>query len=60
MKKTAILVDGAFYRNRAFSCLGDKSPSDRAIELSVYCHRHLQTINRFIAFFITSLASYNL
>lgn len=42
MNKTAILIDGAFYRNRAFSCLGDKSPSERAKELSEYCHKHLQ------------------
>lgn len=42
MKKTAILIDGAFYRNRAFSCLGEKSPVDRAKELSYYCYKHLQ------------------
>lgn len=40
--KTAILIDGAFYRRRAFSCLGDKTPSDRADELENYCRRHLR------------------
>ena len=33
MKKTAILVDGAFYRKRAFYLRGDKSPINRANEL---------------------------
>lgn len=41
MIKTAILVDGAFYRKRAFTLLGDKSPDERAKELSSYCHRHI-------------------
>lgn len=41
MVKTAILVDGAFYRKRAFTLLGDKSPAERAKELSTYCHRHI-------------------
>lgn len=41
MIKTAILVDGAFYRKRAFTLLGDKSPAERAKELSTYCHRHI-------------------
>ena len=39
--KTAILVDGGFYRRRAQSRLGDKTPADRAEELSAYCKRHL-------------------
>lgn len=38
---TAILVDGGFYRRRAYKYLGDKSPSDRADELDNYCKRHL-------------------
>lgn len=42
MIKTAILVDGAFYRKRAFTLLGDKSPAERAKELSSYCHRHIK------------------
>ena len=41
--KTAILVDGGFYRRRAFVAYGDKSPSERADELYAYCKRHLTT-----------------
>lgn len=40
--KTAILVDGGFYRRRAFVAYGDKSPSERADELYTYCKRHLK------------------
>lgn len=43
MKKTAILVDGGFYRRRAQAVFGDKSAQDRAIELANYCKRHLNT-----------------
>lgn len=39
--KTAILVDGGFYRKRAQSKLGDKIPAERAKELNDYCYRHL-------------------
>lgn len=39
--KTAILVDGGFYRRRAYSCIGDLSPKERADELENYCRRHL-------------------
>lgn len=39
--RTAILVDGAFYRRRAYHLFGDKSPAERAEELVVYCTRHL-------------------
>lgn len=42
MIKTAILVDGAFYRKRAYHLFGDKSPAERAQELSSYCHRHIR------------------
>ena len=38
---TAILVDGAFYRKRAKSLFGDKSPEDRAKELHDYCLKHV-------------------
>ena len=31
--KTAILVDGGFYRRRAFTAYGDKTPKERADEL---------------------------
>ena len=39
--KTAILVDGGFYRKRAFKCFGDKTPFQRANELFEYCLSHL-------------------
>lgn len=40
--KTAILVDGAFYRRRAQSVFGDINAQDRAEELESYCKRHLK------------------
>lgn len=39
--KTAILVDGGFYRKRSKALWGNKSPSDRANELNDYCYKHL-------------------
>lgn len=39
--KTAILVDGAFYRRRAYMAYGDVSPQSRATELISYCWKHL-------------------
>lgn len=42
MGKTAILVDGGFYRKQAKFLFGDKSPEKRADELVEYCHRHLK------------------
>ena len=39
--KTAILVDGGFYRRRAQSRLGEKTAKERADELKMYCYRHL-------------------
>ncbi|MBO5336864.1 MAG: NYN domain-containing protein [Lachnospiraceae bacterium] len=42
MIRTAILVDGAFYRKRAYNLFGDKNPAERAKELSSYCHRHIK------------------
>ncbi len=41
--KTAILVDGGFYRRRAQKIFGDISAEKRAIELVNYCKRHLKT-----------------
>jgi uncharacterized LabA/DUF88 family protein len=41
MIRTAILVDGGFYRKRASSLWGQKSPEDRAWELVKYCTQHL-------------------
>lgn len=40
--KTAILVDGGFYRKRAKFLFGDKGPEERAKELILYCKRHLK------------------
>ena len=42
MIRTAILVDDAFYRKRAYTLLGDQKPAERAKELSSYCHRHIK------------------
>lgn len=39
--KTAILVDGGFYRRRAQIVLGEKTAVERAQELDAYCRRHL-------------------
>lgn len=39
--KTAILVDGGFYRKRAKLLFGHKSPAERAKELQEYCNRLL-------------------
>ena len=41
--RTAILVDGGFYRRRAQIALGDISAQERAFELANYCKRHLET-----------------
>lgn len=43
--KTAILVDGGFYRKRALSIFGEKKPNERAEELNNYCWRHLKEKN---------------
>lgn len=40
--KTAILVDGGFYRKRAKYIYGNKKPSERARELSDYCMKLLR------------------
>lgn len=41
MVKTAILVDGGFYRKRAKYLWGEKTAEERAKELSAYCQAHL-------------------
>lgn len=41
IENVAILVDGGFYRVRAFNLFGEKGPVDRANELITYCNRHL-------------------
>lgn len=43
--RTAILVDGGFYRKRAYQLFGDKSPEDRAKELEDYCKLHLHNLD---------------
>lgn len=40
--KTAILVDGGFYRKRATYLWGKKEPANRAAELRAYCSAHLR------------------
>lgn len=40
-RKTAILVDGGYYRKRAESLWGDKDGSERANELFNYCLLHI-------------------
>lgn len=40
--RTAILVDGGFYRKRVYSMYGAKSPKERAEELRDYCYMHLR------------------
>lgn len=39
---TAILVDGGFYRRRAFHYVGEKAPKERADELFEFCIRLLR------------------
>lgn len=41
MAKTAILVDGGFYRKRAKYLWGEKTAEERAKELAAYCQAHL-------------------
>ena len=41
MVRTAILVDGGFYRKRAKYLWGKLTAQDRAAELSSYCHAHI-------------------
>ncbi len=41
--KTAILVDGGFYRCQSYRLFGEKNPEDRADELFRYCKKHLST-----------------
>lgn len=40
--KTAVLVDGGFYRKRAAYLWGKKTPEKRAAELYAYCNEHLR------------------
>ena len=45
--KTAILVDGGFYRKRAAYLWGKKTPEKRASELRAYCSAHLKHEQRY-------------
>ena len=45
--KTAILVDGGFYRKMAKKHFGEKSPAERAQELFSYCKRHLKQVDHY-------------
>lgn len=42
MTKTAILIDGAFYRKRATFLRGKMTPAHRANELYAYCMTHIR------------------
>lgn len=50
MVKTAILVDGAFFRKRAYYLRGDKTPKARAGELYAYCMTHIRDEKPDLAF----------
>lgn len=41
VKRTAILVDGGFYRAVAYNIFGEKTPAERADELEHYCWSHI-------------------
>lgn len=45
VKRTAVLVDGGFYRWRAFRLFGEKTPEKRADELFKYCLAHTHSKN---------------
>ena len=45
--RTAILVDGGFYRKRAKYLWGKKTPEKRAAELWAYCSAHLKHEQKF-------------
>ena len=46
MPKTAIMIDGGFYRKRARHLWGEKTAEDRAKELEAYCKTHLHQKDR--------------
>ena len=46
MPKTAIMIDGGFYRKRARHLWGEKTAEDRAKELEAYCKAHLHQKDR--------------
>lgn len=40
-QKIAILIDGGFYRRRAQTLLGEKTPNERLNEMIKYCYQHV-------------------
>ena len=44
MNKTAIFIDGAYYRKRASHLWGKKTPDRRAAELYAYCMEHMKQV----------------
>lgn len=46
MNKTAIFVDGAYYRKRALRLWGKKTPEKRAAELYAYCMEHIKQVQK--------------
>lgn len=46
MNKTAIFIDGAYYRKRASHLWGKKTPDRRAAELYAYCMEHMKQVKR--------------
>lgn len=44
MAKTAIFIDGGFYRSRAARLWGKKTPEKRADELYAYCQQHMHRV----------------
>lgn len=56
MSKTAILVDGGFFRKRSKFLWGEHEPAATADALAAYCKRHLRehsTRHEHTVFFIT-------
>lgn len=45
MIRTAILVDGGFYRKRAHYLWGELTAKERADELQQYCHAHIHYVD---------------
>ena len=42
MKKTAILIDGGFYKKRAFTIYGKQTPEEQVEKLISHCYKHLR------------------
>ena len=42
MRRTAILIDGGFYRYVAYNLYGESNPKDRADQLEHYCRLHIR------------------